>query len=232
MTGTYSTLARRYLLGKKGRTLMTFLGIALGVTMVVAVLLINGAILASYENLLSAAAGRADLQISATTGFGFKQDLLATADKVAGVEVAAPVVSSSSPVVAGEQKGVATFYGIDPERDRRVRDYKLTSGVLPTGDGEVAVSSELATGLGLTAGAKVNLLTTKGLKEFKVAGIFDAEGTVRGALGPFAVMTIPAAQAAFGKEGRLDLIDVIAPQAEAVKERLTQALGGGQVRVG
>lgn len=234
MSSLYGKLARRYLLGKKGRTFMTFLGIALGVTMVVAVLLINDALLSSYAGLLDATAGRADLQVSAATGFGFKAELLDQAAGVAGVETAVPVVSSSSPVVAGDRQAGATFYGIDPARDPLVRDYELTEGRLPEKPSEVTLTTDLAQSLDVGPGDKLSLLTTKGLKEFTVVGRFDAAGTVRGALGPFGVMTLPAAQEAFGKEGRLDLIDlVVAPGAarETVQEQLAARLGG-TVRVG
>lgn len=234
MNGLYAKLSRRYLLGKTGRSLMTLLGIALGVTMVVAVLLINDAILASYANLLSAAAGRADLQVSATTGTGFRAELLDTVAHTAGVAAAAPVITSGAPVTAGDKQAGATFYGIDAALDRQIRDYRLTGGRLPESAGETAVSTDLAKGLGVTTGDKLNLLTTKGLKEFTVSGIFDAQGTVRGALGPFGVLTLPAAQAAFGRDGQLDAIDVVAAKGQsldALKARLAQALDG-QVRVG
>ncbi|HYG60178.1 MAG TPA: ABC transporter permease, partial [Symbiobacteriaceae bacterium] len=234
MTGLYGKLARRYLLGKKGRSFMTLLGIALGVTMVVAVLLTNGAIVASYKNLLAAASGRADLQVSASTGFGFREELLAQVKGAEGVAAAAPVVTSSSPVLAGDRKTGATIYGIDPAADPLIRDYKLTEGGLPAGAGEVAVTTDLAAALDLHRGSSINLLTTKGLKEFRVVGVFDAAGTVRGALGPFGVLTLPAAQEAFGKEGKLDLIDLtVKPgvSAEQVETRLAAALDG-QVRVG
>ncbi|HYF80403.1 MAG TPA: FtsX-like permease family protein [Symbiobacteriaceae bacterium] len=234
MTSLYARLARRYLAGKKGRSLMTLLGIALGVTMVVAVLLINNAILASYENLLAAAAGRADLQVSATTGFGFREEVLKAVAASPGVAAAVPVVSSGSPVVAGDRQAGATFYGIDSEQDQKVRDYRLTSGRLPTAPGETAISTELASTLAVAEGGPLSLLTTKGLKEFTVVGIFDAAGTARGALGPFGVITLPAAQAAFGKEGKLDLIDVTIADGHAVQDVRTLLAGAldDQVRVG
>lgn len=233
MNGLYGKLARRYLWGKQGRSLMTLLGIALGVTMVVAVLLINSALMASYANLLEAAAGRADLQVSATSGFGFNQSLLEQVRTAEGVAAAVPVVTSSSPVVAGERQAGATFYGIDPASDPLVRDYNLTAGRLPQAAAEVAVTTDLASALDLQAGSRLSLLTTRGLKEFTVSGIFSAAGTARGALGPFGVMQLAEAQEAFGKQGKLDLIDlVLAPGAEAktVTERLAGQLGAG-VRV-
>ncbi|HEY8346203.1 MAG TPA: FtsX-like permease family protein [Symbiobacteriaceae bacterium] len=229
----YVGMARHYLWGRKGRSFMTLAGIALGVTMVVAVLLLNRSIVSSYENLLTAAAGRADLQISATTGFGFDERLLAAVQATDGVDVAAPVISSSAPVFAGDRQAGATFYGIDVVLDQKVRDYRLITGRLPAADGEAAITTDLAEGLGLAEGDGFRLLTTQGLKEFKVVGIFDAQGTVRGALGPFGVLTLEAAQAAFGKDGKLDVIDVIAAPGESVRalrEQLAAALDP-QVRV-
>lgn len=236
MSGIYSKLAGRYLLGKKGRSFMTLLGIALGVTMVVAVFLTNNAILASYRNMLDAAAGRADLQVSATTGFGFADTLLADASAADGVSVAVPVISSGAPVAAGARKGNAGFYGIDRDRDSLVRDYRLTEGRLPATAGarEVAISSDLASGLGLKTGDQLNVLTVKGPEAYTVTGVFDAAGTVRGSLGPFGVMELSTAQAAFGKQGKLDLIDIVlnhGANPDQVREQLADRLGS-QVRVG
>lgn len=233
MTAQYLRMAGRYLWSRKGRSFMTLAGIALGVTMVVAVLLLNGAILGSYESLLTAAAGRADLQVSATTGFGFDESLLKITRETPGVAVAAPVISSGSPVVAGDRQAGATFYGIDPALDQQVRTYRLTAGRLPEAHGEAAVTTDLAANLALAEGDRFSLLTTRGLQEFTVVGIFDAQGTVRGALGPFGVVTLEAAQDAFGKAGKLDVIDVVAAPGEstsALRERLASTLDP-QVRV-
>ncbi|MFZ5818066.1 MAG: FtsX-like permease family protein [Bacillota bacterium] len=234
MTALYGLLARRYLLARKGRTLITVAGIALGVTMVVAVMLTNQAILSSYENLLAGAAGRADLQLSAVAGNGFPERLLAEAERVEGIETAVPVVASSAPVEADGRRGSATFYGIDPARDGQVREHRLSAGRLPAAGGEVAVSHDLAEGLGVGLGHRLRLLTVRGFEEFTVVGLFDARGTVRGALGPFGLMELRAAQAVFGREGRLDLIDLLlaeGAEADAVRERLSRRLGDA-VRVG
>ncbi|HEY3368551.1 MAG TPA: ABC transporter permease [Symbiobacteriaceae bacterium] len=236
MTALYAKFARRYLLGKKGRSLMTLLGIALGVTMVSAVMLTNSAILASYESLLSAAAGRADLQVSAASGSGFPEQVLADVQTVREVGAAVPAVTSGAPVVAGERKSGATFYGVDPALDTQVRSYKLKDGRLPrrTDGRETAISSDLAQALGIGVGQTYSILTTTGLQEFTVVGIFDAGGTVRGALGPFGILPLRTAQEIFGKVGKLDLIDVIVAKGSdiaAARERLTEALGS-RVRVG
>jgi len=234
MTSLYTMLSRRYLLGKRWRSLLTLLGIALGVTMVVSVALTNQAIISSYENLLAAAAGRADLQVTSRAGTGFPADLLTEAERVDGVAGAAPVVASGAPVLGGERKGSATFYGIDPQRDQMVREYRLLSGSLPEHENEVAVSQDLAEGLDLAAGQPLQILTTTGMREFTVVGLFDSRGTVRGSLGPFGVLTINAAQQAFGRAGKLDQIDLLLdPQADPdeVAAQVAARLGGA-VRVG
>lgn len=235
MMALYAGLSRRYLLGKKGRSLITLLGIALGVTMVVAVALTNQSIIGSYESLLAAAAGRADLQVNASAGNGFPEGLLAEASAVDGVEAAVPVVSSGAVVMSGERKGNATFYGIDEPKDRLVREYKLQAGRLPQVDArEVAVSQDLAEGLELQVGDQVRLLTTRGMQEFQVAGLFDARGTVRGTLGPFGLVPIQTAQEIFGREGRFDLIDLVlveGAEPDAVRDRLAEKLGSA-VKVG
>ncbi|MBI4492683.1 MAG: ABC transporter permease [Chloroflexi bacterium] len=234
MIALYRTLAARSLLGKKGRSLMTVLGIGLGVTMVVAVALTNGAIMASYQSMLEGVAGRADLQVTASAGQGFPIELLDEVRAVAGVRAAVPAVSSGSPVLFGQKQTVATIYGIDPGQDTLIRDYHLTAGQLPAGDDELAVSAELAGGLGLQLGDRVKLLATTGYSELQVVGVFETGGTVRGSLGPFGAIRLGRAQQLFGKAGKLDTIDLlVAPGArpESVEQAIGQRLNG-RARVG
>ncbi|MBI2874155.1 MAG: ABC transporter permease [Firmicutes bacterium] len=230
----YGTLSRNYLLVKKSRSLITILGITLGVTMIVAVTLTNAAILSRYTTLLEGIAGRSDLQVIPHAGQGFPESFLDEVESVPGVETAVPSVFNAAPVFKGERQVNAAFYGVDPDRDRLIRDHRLEEGRFPAARREAAVTRELAAGLGLKMEDQMRLLSTSGLVEFRVVGVLDTRGTARGALGPFGLLQLADAQQVFGKIHKLDSIDILVSDhadklevEQTLKDRLS-----GRARVG
>ncbi len=229
MNGLYTSLSRTYLLAKKRRTAMTVIGIALGVTMVTAVALTTAALVANYRSVLEGIGGRAELQVTSIGGLGFPAAIRDEVAVVPGVRAAVPAVSSGAPVLAGERKAAASFYGILPDQEALVRDYRITDGRLPLAAGELAITDELAERLSAGPGDTVQLLSTAGFAPFTVVGVFRAQGTVRGTLGPFGVLPLAEAQRIFGRPGKLDTVDLLLePQAKRaeVKARVEQVLAG------
>ena len=229
MNGMMRALAISYLRSKLRRSVVTLLGVALGVMMVAAVALSTAAISSNYRSILQGSAGRASLQVALAGTQGFDE---AIRDEVAGVEgvrVAVPAVVSGAPVQAGERRASASLYGIDLRVDSLIREYRLTAGRLPQAAGEAAVTTELATLLNVRPGDSMRILTTTGLQDFAVSGVFRGEGAAGGTLGPFGVLPLDQAQQMFGKQGKLDTIDILLADGAdraVVKDRLTALLNG------
>ena len=229
MSPLLRTLSLRYLLARKRRTAVTVIAIALGVTLVVAVELTGSALTQRYDKLLAAVAGRADLQVRTSGGQGFPQGLLTEVDSVPGIEDAVPSVSSQSKAVRGPEMADVTIYGVDLAQEPLIRDYRLTAGGFPARHGETAISDELADAVGAGVGDTVRLLGTRGLDAFVVVGVFDARSTVRGSFGPFGVLLLPDAQSLFGKDGKLDTIDLLLTKGAkeaAVRSNVADVLAG------
>ena len=93
-------IALRRLFGERRRTLVTVLGVGLGVAVFVAIRLANTSALASFGDTVDAVAGRANLRISAGSE-GVDERLYLEARRVPGVLAAAPVIEVPAPARPG-----------------------------------------------------------------------------------------------------------------------------------
>src|SRR5947208_3361864 len=93
----------------------------------------------------------------------------------------------------------------------------------------IALTESFSRRLKLPVGAKVTLLTSQGKREFTVRALLREQGTAKVFGGSFALMDLPAAQKAFGKEGKLDIVDLTVEEdekIESVQQRLRERLKG------
>ena len=94
-----------YFYGRRLRThpiqeLLAGLGIAIGVALAFAVLIANGSIVGSADQIVRAVVGRADLQLQARDARGFDAGVLREVESMPGVQQAAPLVEQRA-VLAG-----------------------------------------------------------------------------------------------------------------------------------
>ena len=78
-------------------------------------------------------------------------------------------------------------------------------------------------------GARLTLLTSEGQRQFTIRALLKEQGTAKVFGGSFALMDLPAAQRVFGKEGKLDIVDLTLEPGEQigrVQQRLSQRLNG------
>ncbi|MGE5589535.1 MAG: ABC transporter permease [Bacillota bacterium] len=208
----------RHLTSRLGRTALTVSGIALGVAMIMAVLVMNRNIHESYRQLFSDLAGRADIEISASTAGGMDEALLSQVEGATGVRVALPTIRGRSVLSARDRSETVFVLGVDPGRDAELRDYQWADGRMPAAGAarEVVLTDSLASGLGVQPGDDVTLLTATGRQTYRLVGTIGAAGPGRVNLGRVAVVPLAAAQDMLGKTGRVDTIDVmLSPAADA-----------------
>jgi putative ABC transport system permease protein len=133
-----ATIAWRGLLARPLRTALTTAGIALGVAVTMATIIVGSA---SEQALASATAdllGRADVRLRAFAEEGFGPRTLQSLRGLTGVEAAAPVserrLTVSTTPGAGERVFTVLVLGIDPAVDDLVRDPALVAGVSVSAD--------------------------------------------------------------------------------------------------
>jgi putative ABC transport system permease protein len=204
------------------RTGSTIVGIALGIAVVIAILLVNKSILASVAATIDDIGGKSDLQISAGSS-GFEAGLFDSIRAVAGVARATMVLEQ--PVGLRTGKGESErllLLGVDflNDDDDYFRAYgsgdldavKSDPFVFLNSPNNIILSRSVARRFGYQQHDQVTLQTPSGEQAFDIWGLLDDKGVGRAFGGAVAVMDYRAMQIAFDRGNSIDRIDVaVAP---------------------
>jgi len=252
-------LALRSMAGHRARTVLTALGISLGVAVVLGVNISNATLMESFNNVFDEAGGKADLTVQARAreGDGFSSNLLQEALNTEGVIAAAPSVQSRS-LIADDLSGwqasssatgtlaagsTLIVIGIDPSLDPAVREVEIIEGqYLESGEDRyfLLLGESFAEEKGYGLGDEIPLILAgrNAPEEFKVVGIIgnSGAGLING--GSVAFLPIGVAQDLMERAGRYDQIDIVlADDIAESEEKLAQSreslseILGEQVRV-
>lgn len=217
------------------RTSLTLSGIALGVAVIVAITIVNRTLMSSFQRTIELVAGKAVLQI--TNGeSGVTESLFRVIRDTEGVKDAAPAVEGFLPIVGF--KGERLFvYGVDLLADFSIREHEFVGGpsnlenVLDfiAQPDSVALTESLSRRLNLPPGSKISLATSRGVASYTVRALLREQGAAKVFGGSFAIMDLPVAQIAFGKEGKVDVVDLTTEEGheiETVRQILIKRVDG------
>ena len=229
------TVSWRHAARHRVRTALTFFGVALGVAVIIAIAVVNRSLTTSFQSTIDQIAGKAVLQV-ANGESGVAESLFPTIRDTPGVQNAAAAVEGFLPVIGapGERLFV---YGVDLLTDFAIRDHQFAGSsfdfdkaldFIARAD-SIALTESFSHRLKLPPGATITLLSSQGKRDYVVRALLKEEGTARVFGGNFALMDLPVAQKAFGKDDKLDIVDLTIEQGESietVQTRLRQRLGG------
>jgi putative ABC transport system permease protein len=221
---------------QKVHTLMTVAGICLGVAAIVSIGIVNKSVLRSFEDSINRVTGRAALQVTGAAS-GFSENLIDRVQKIPGVEYAVPVIDTQGFLVGAKERSLMIL-GVDVLQDGNIRDYKLSEENADIPDpllflarpDSILLTKELADREDIKIDQKIQVETVRGIRTFRVRGLLNPEGPAKTLGGNIAIMDYQAAQMSFGKEGRIDRIDVSLLHGEdldTVRDRITHALPEG-----
>jgi putative ABC transport system permease protein len=207
--GGLNALAWRSVVARRLRSLLTVLGIALGVGVLVTSLAVDAGIERSIDRTVEELVGRADLRVSAFQERGLSDATVEAISAAPGVAVAVPVVEERTylrtPIGAAEPDAPAvTVMGIDPILDPQVHELVVVQGAaLARRDEPSAVISErLAREDGLGIGSELTVDGADGRTErFRVIGLVEGDGPLVGAFGRLVILPIDAAIRVFDLDG-------------------------------
>ncbi len=233
----FSGLSFRNLRSRVQRTLLTAVGIVLGVGIVFGVLTLSNTMSGTFEDLFTRAYGAADLTVTAAGGSGgFDQKVVEEIRGYEGVESAAPRYSlSSSLILDKEQKNglpvvrSMRLFGVEPQSAKLATGFELTDGHFPLSGKELTLDGGSAKRSGLEIGDRITVGTPEGPKELRLVGLLRIPGGSFGGLA-FGMAPLPFAQKAFDKQGQISGIAVEAKNGisvSALGERLDRRLGEG-----
>lgn len=243
--------AFRNMWSRKSRTLLTLIGIVLGVAVVLAIAITNESTLSSIRRIFDEASGRAQLVVTSNSVVGepFDASVLQRLTKVAGVRQAVPSLSRKTLLAAeADEWGLAfsvagansandlLIFGVDPALDPAVRDYELVTGsLLPEDEDAYAalVVQDYAQEKGLTVGDDLTILVANSEESFRITGIIRKAGPGLQNNGAVAIVPLGAAQAVFNQGSDLSQIDLVVEpdiaesprRLEELKAQLARNLG-------
>src|SRR5688572_26756657 len=202
------------------RHAVALVAVALGVALAFSVHLINGSALAEFSAAVRAANGEPDLSLRSARREGFDDALYARAALADGVAAATPVVEVESVAWSVRNERVPLrLLGVDALTvaplapallARPAASFEQPMAVL---DPSLAFLNPAALQrLGLAPGDTLRVQHGDAVVALRIAGTVSAVGA------PLAVLDVAAAQARFGREGKLSRIDLrldpgVTPQA-------------------
>ncbi|MCI0709103.1 MAG: FtsX-like permease family protein [Chloroflexi bacterium] len=204
------------------RTVLSILGIVMGVTAFTFVPSISRTMRSSASITLDDIAGRADIEIRADQN-GIDPALVESVRDVEGVELAVPLSNGIGRLA--EDHDLLVFFGIDPAIDRQVRTYKLTEGDFIAGAGEVLLPRTLADDKDISVGDRLTLGGFTGSHEAVVSGILDdSAGVARLNGGYLIVMGLSDAYQLRGAESLDSIAIVTGGDTARVKDSLATVM--------
>ncbi|MDF0674935.1 MAG: ABC transporter permease [Nitrospira sp.] len=206
------------------RTLLTIVGVALGVSASVAVRSANVEVLRSFEQAVMTVAGPTTLEVSGGET-GFDEQVITRVRTIAGVTTASPVILQTAVRMREEQAYQAVqVVGLDLLAESTTRGFRLSrpekesqlvSMIQPEA---VFLGAKLAAEWNLSVDDQVDLLMGPRRLTCRVAGVLHNESGRTSSWERMAVMDIAAAQITFGMLGKVDRIDIVTDEKTAVED--------------
>src|SRR5919106_5941618 len=165
------------------RSLLTIVGIVLGVAVFVAMHTANEAVFYAFERTVDRIAGAAQLQVTSSDA-GFPEEIIERVQSIPEVQVAVPVIEAPAGTNLPGQ-GNLLILGVDMTGDRSLGEYDLETGeeavvddplVFLAQPDSIIITNEFAARNNLRVGDRVTLSTMVGDKAFTVCGIMRSGG--------------------------------------------------------
>jgi putative ABC transport system permease protein len=210
----------RHLRLHKGRTILSIIGIALGVSVFISVQLAIHSAIESFNATVDHVSGKANLQVT-SFGRGFSEEVYLKVKKVPGVKAATPVIQYTSKI--DEPIGEPLYLlGIDVFSDQPFREYQFYA---PDEEGllflknpnSITITEKLANRHGLKKGEKITLIVGSKKVIFTITNLLKMEGPAKSLEGNFGLLDIASAQEALEKVGLIDRIDLMVDTSQSIE---------------
>lgn len=229
-------LYRRRLRVHRVQEFLAALGVAVAVALVFAVMIANGSIAGSADEVVHAVVGPANLQMRARDSSGLQQRLLKIVEHLPGVLQAAPLLEQTGVVLTPQGRSrTAEFAGTELSL-ALLNGLAHTLPIAALSPGGVGLSRTIADELGVTdsvAGQDEVLLQLRGVtRRLKVAAVLGHEAAGALSQARVAVMPLARVQKLAGLPNRLSRILVqTRPGSEALVRGEMETLARGRLTV-
>ncbi len=227
------TLSLSYVRRHKAKTLLTLLGVVVGVATFSSIESAKGTLVKGIRSTVDRVAGKAQLQI--TMEGGVPEEVQEQVRSLPGIRATSPVIEQIVSTEKGEL-GSLMVIGIDLLGDREMRDYgfegddaDLDDPLLFLAQPDSAIfTRQFAEKADLKIGGGIALKIPKGMKRVTTRGLLTPKGFSEAFGGNLMVMDVYAAQDLFGRGRRFDRLDVRLTEETSIAQgtaTLEKALG-------
>jgi putative ABC transport system permease protein len=119
---------------------------------------------------------------------------------------------------AADQRLKVLALGIVPDEPESLAGFQLSTGKLPQAGDELMLETGMAESLGIHAGDKVRLMTSRGLRPFTISGLVALENAVRLQQGGMLLARIDQLQASFRAAGQVDALHLFLAPGYSAKQ--------------
>ncbi len=223
----------RHLRHHKGRTILSMIGIALGVAVFISVQTAIHTAIESFNASVDHVSGKANLQVT-SFGRGFSEEVYLKVKKVPGVKAATPVIQYISKM--DEPIGEPLYLlGIDVFSDRPFREYQFYETddedlLFLKNPHSIALTEKLANRHGLKKGGEITLIVGSKKVTLTITNLLKMEGPAKSLEGNFGLIDIASAQEALEKVGLIDRIDLMVDKSiptEGIERELKKVIPPG-----
>ena len=216
------------------RTVITVLGITLGVSVFLAISLANRTALSSFHETVDKVAGRANLEIRPTSGNTIDERVLENIRWIWSIGGNFTPIISDDVVIGEDDKEVVQLLGIDYFADDIFKGYSVEasgesgfSGVF-TARG-VLVGGALARERGLNQGDRLDIFVDDRKSHVFVSGILEQSGSGAAYGGRLLICDLSLAQEILSMAGKLSQVEIVVPieKLSLIQEKLNSDLGQG-----
>lgn len=247
MTSTW-TLFQRFILRdlRKNwvRSLITLLGIALGVSVYLSITLANHTALSKFKDTVDEVSGKANLEICPRFSRGVDEAVLGQLQWLWSIDAKFTPIIDEIIALPGANKSVVELLGIDMLGDPAFKSFSEVQDDAPAANADagqstsgktntsvlapraVLVGAHLAESLNLKKNDSFDLLVNDQLERVNVVGILSGEGLGGAFSGNLVVADIGLAQEILHTPGLISRIEIIVPEQALpeVKEKLSREL--------
>ena len=228
MLRTYSVKELRR---RPGRTVLTLLGIVIGVAAIVSISITIESTRFGFRDMFDAITGRASLEVIAPGYGGFEDTVSGDLENVRGVAATVPVIQMHLGLMGPAGVVPMLAMGVDPVRDEATRDCVLAVGHRLGPSDAILLETGFAATHGLKTGATARLLTPIGVVELPVAGLLKPTGAAAVNGGAVLFMPLATAQRVFALNKQINAVQIILDKGvgigrveDAIRERLPVGL--------
>lgn len=220
----------------KMRSVLTLLGIVLGVALYMSVSTLTRSTQNSFKESIEALVGESKISITASES-GFSEKVIEQVEAIDSVKYVVPVIENKAYFLNSKKEMIqVVVLGLDLLKEGSVRSYETEEGedllqdplVFLNQPDSIIITQTFASDNALKMNDQIQLMTSNGPKDFVVRGLLKPKGVAKAFGGSLMIMDVDGARVSFRKEGKIDRLDIVPKEDQSdqsVKQKIEMELG-------